>query len=413
MSSLRGTTVSVRRDPNPTRLKPWGVYWNEYPAGRTGRPKQRAKFCATEAEAQAIRAVVVAELAQPTVITTPVRTHRTADSLATFAREVWLPYAKEHTAGTTHKGYKDCVDNWLAPEATHPRYPGLGNVVLSDATLTKELVIGYLDGLYKQQVCLSMRKRLNAALSACCGHAFYIGRLKQINPCSKLGKKIRRKDERNADPEPNPFTPAEIAAIFDQLRAVEALEWQAYYLWQYHVGSRPGEASALKWTALTLDRKRGRIEYAYCPVDKIDKDPKTHECRDVDLTAELVGLLLQWRAVQREVAFSRGYPPPEYVFTTRSASRTAPRQLARILAGGTGRAVFTRTMKACRIPGHTPYDFRDSFATSHLALGWDRKLAWVSKQLGHATPIITAKTYYAYRDTVASQTFADEIGAFK
>jgi integrase len=403
----------VRRDDDPARKKPWGVFWNEYTAGRVGRPQQRAKFFATEAEAEETKRIVVAELAQPMPITAPVRTHRTADSLATFAEKVWLPFAKDRTAGTTYKGYKDCFNNWIAPESTHARYPGLGNVILSDTTLTKDIVIAYLEGLHAKKVSLSMRRRLKGALSACCGHAFYVGRLTLLNPCSKLGKKIAHKGERDADPEPNPFSPDEIAAIFDQLMAIESLYWQVYFLWQYHVGTRPGEAAALKWTALKLDRKRGRIEYAYCPVDKIDKDPKTHERRDVDLTAELVTLLVQWRAVQREVAFRRGYPSPEYVFTTEQPSRIAPRQLARILQGGTVRAVFTRTMKACGITGHTPYNFRDSFATSHLAMGWDRKLAWVSKQLGHSTPIITAKTYYAYRDTVASRTFADEIGSFK
>lgn len=102
-----------------------------------------------------------------------------------------------------------------------------------------------------------------------------------------------------------------------------------------------------------------------------------------------------------EEAFRRGQPQPVYVFTSR--------RLARMLQGSTVRLVFGRTMKACGITGHTLYDFRHSFATSHLNEGWDRKLTWVSKQLGHKSPTTTAAYYYAFRDTTATRGFADEI----
>jgi integrase len=410
----RGTTFVVKFHNDPQRAAKWAVHWNEYQADRVGGRKQRSEWFETEAEAEEFAQGMRDGVAGGTPATPrqpPMP--RAIDTLAHFATTVWLPYVKEDRSGATHKNYSYCVTDWLAPEPSHPRYPGLGNVILSDTTFTKRVVREYLASLHKAGVSLSMRRRLHTTLSACLGYAFQVERLTLLNPCSKLGAEIPRKGERNADPQPNPFTPDEITRIFDQVNAVEALCWQVYFLWQYHVGTRPGEAAALKWTALDLDRKRARVEWAYCPVDQIDKEPKTHECRDLDLTEVLVTLLLKWRSVQREAAFRRGYPAPEYVFTTLQASRKAPRQLARILQCGAIREVFTRTMKACAITGHTLYDFRDSFATSHLAMGWDRKLAWVSKQLGHKTPATTQKHYYAYRDTVASRTFADEIGGFK
>jgi len=414
MTAPRGTTVTVRFVNEDDRPKKWGVFWNEYQAGRTGRPKQRSRYFATQAEAEEIKQGVLAELAQPTpAVTAPVRTYRAADALAAFANDVWLPFVKARNAGATHRNYRDAFRNWIAPEAGHPRYPGLGNVLLRDDTLTTRTVVEYLEGLYAAGVSLSRRRRLKASLSACLAHARFVGLLTQANPCAQLGRKLRHKGEEVQEPEPNPFAPEEITAIFDQLNAVEELCWRAYFLWQYHIGSRPGEATAVKWDHLKLDLRRARIEKSYCAIDKIDKDTKTHEKRTVDLTAALVDVLLEWRVVQRETAFARGLKVPEYVFTTTLPARRAKRELTRITQSGNMRLVFERTMKACGITGHTPYDFRDSFATSHLVSGWDRKLAWVSKQLGHKTPLTTAKHYYAFRDTSATASFADEIGGWR
>jgi len=401
---VRGTTVTVRFVNEEKRKHKWGVFWNEYTPGVVGKPKHRVRYLPTEADALDAQAIVRAELAQPVSLTTPVRTHRAADALAAFARDVWLPFVKGHKTGATYKSYFNTITNWIAPEAGHKRYPGLGNLLVTNEAFTTLRIHAYLEQLHAEGVSLSMRRRIKGTLSACCGFARTVGQLTVPNPCTDLGRHIKHQEEDDQETEANPFTPAEVTRIFDQLVAAEDLCWQVFFLWQYHVGTRPGEASALKWEKLDLDRKRAQIEWSYSTVEKRDKCPKTYQRRAVDLTAVLVEQLRVWRQRQRAEAFRRGQPVPEYVFTTARS---------RILPGGTVRAVFERTMTACGITGHTLYDFRHSFATSHLVLGWDRKLGWVSKQLGHSTPTTTQKHYYAYRDTAASQTFADEIGGWK
>jgi integrase len=414
MSAPRGTTVSVRHVDEEKRPKKWGVFWNEYLPGHVGRPKARSKYYATEAEAETVAVLVRADLAQahPAPLTASGRTNRTADAFATFAIDVWLPFAEKHTSGNTYKSYYNTIVNWIAPEEGHKRYPALGNALLTDEVFTTQCVFTYLEGLYTARVRRTMRARIRGVLNTCCKFAIQSGRLK-VNPCRELGITLRDPNAVEPEPEANPYTPDEIKRIFDQLYASEDLCWQVFCLWQYHVGTRPGEASALKWTTVFLDRSKARIEFSYSEVEKRDKPPKTYERRDVDLTDELVTLLYRWRAVQAAECLRRGYPPPEYVFTTLSANRRAPRQLTRILPGGTIRMVITRTLKACGITGHTLYDFRHSFATSHLVQGWFRKITWVSKQLGHKTPETTKKHYYAYRDTTDSAGFANEIGGFK
>src|SRR4030095_2533528 len=166
-------------------------------------------------------------------------------------------------------------------------------------------------------------------------------------------------------------------------------------------GVRVGEAAALKWSALDLDAATARIELSYSPSAKADKLPKTQERRGIDLTSTVVEQLREWRRGQREALLRRGLKPSPYVFTNLRGQRRLP--------DGNMRRVFDRVMTACDITGHTPHDFRDTFATGHLTANWDRKLDWVSRQLGHATPATTAKYYHQFRPTKATKGFADEI----
>lgn len=67
----RGTTLRIRRDPDPARQKPWGVFWNVYQEGITGRPKQESKWFVTETEAETFRADVLATLAVSVSLESP------------------------------------------------------------------------------------------------------------------------------------------------------------------------------------------------------------------------------------------------------------------------------------------------------------------------------------------------------
>jgi integrase len=412
----RGTTVRVKYYDDPWRKEPWAVHWNEYKPEFFGRPKQRSKWLPTAAKAEEwaaeLRAQLLGTVPPPRQAHLPAWTPR-ADSFAALTgfdysdlRPLrytgWLRRVQQQREANTLRNYSDCVKNYLAPAPGHKRYPGLGTLIVSDATCTSKVFADYMEELYAAGVSLVMRKRLKSALSAFCSWAKFAGKLTGDNPCYGLGRILRHKGEENQKAEPNPFTGDEVTRFFDQLEAAEDACWVVYFQFLLDVGVRPGEAAALKWTALKLDQRKAEIELAYSTAGKEDKLPKTHERRTVQLTRRLVDLLLQWKVTQAEEAFRRfGQKAPVYVFTTRRGTRC--------LQDGTMPNVFARVTAACEITGHTPYNFRDTFATSHLLGSWDRKLAWVSKQLGHATPRTTEQFYYKYRDTSASDSFADEI----
>ena len=405
--TTRGTTLRIRRDPDPSRQKPWGLHWNVYQEGFTGRPKAKSKWFATEAEAETFKATVLEELAKGAVLPgaddEPV--YRRADSLAARL-PAWLKHVGEQNDEATHYSYSSCVKNYLAPRPGHPRYPGLGDLIVNDTHLTSKAAADYMLALYQAGISLSMRRRLKTTLSAFCTYAKFAGWLKGDNPCYALGRILRQKGEADQDPAPNPFSVEELERLFDHITAVEPA-WLPYFTFLLHVGVRVGEAAALKWSAVQLEsrpRPTASIELNYSARKKDhdgNKLPKTHKRRTVELSAALVTILLKWKVTQAEAAFRRfGQRAPVYVFTTKRGCRALP--------GGNVRLVFKRIMEACKITGHTLHDFRDSFATSHLLANWDKKLPWVSKQLGHATPLTTARHYYAYRSTAGDDSYADD-----
>lgn len=394
MKKPRGTTLWIEHRLG--RKAPWGVCWNIYPDGRIGRAKQKSSWFATKGEAEQFQHEVLAALP---VAPPPVVVYRHVDSVAALAVE-WLKFVDGQREAATHRSYAGLVKNYIAPVPEHPRYPGLGDVIVHDATFVPKVVADYLTELHEAGVSLSMRRRVHRAVSAFATYAKFAGKLTKDNPCFDLGRLIRKRGEEESEPVANPFTQDEIARIFDQIEACEP-DWLPYFQFIYDVGVRPGEAAALKWDTLDLDRLKVKIAWSWSPAGKKDKPPKIHERRTIDLTSLVVERLLAWRPIQRQALLRRAIRQSPYVFTSRSG--------ARAFQDGGVRLVFARVMKACNIEGHVLYDFRHSFASHHLSDAWDRKLTWVSKQLGHKHVSTTEKCYYAYRPTTASRGFADEI----
>lgn len=399
MAKARGRTLWITFDNDPTRKLPYAVRWNVYSVGRTGRPKQKSLWFATEAEAEEFQRQTLAALATTEPAPDEVLIHRHKDSLAVLAAD-WLLHVKEQREAATYKNYKFVVNGYLAPKPGHKRYPALGDLIVSDATLVPKVIADHLVALHLAGVKLSMRRRVHRVLSAFCTYAKFAGRLTKENPCFDLGRLIRRRGEEDQESLPNPFTQDEIVRIFDQIEACET-DWLPYFQFLYDTGVRPGEAAGLKWTALDFDKLRAKIELNWSPAALADKLPKTHERRTIDVTRLSADRLLAWRPVQRQELLRRAIQQTPYVFTSRRGSR--------LVQDGNVRLVFDRIMAACDITGHTLYDFRDSFASHHLSDDWGRKITWVSKQLGHKHVSTTERSYYAYRPTTASRGFADEI----
>jgi integrase len=409
MARARGIVVTLYHDHTPGRKKPWALLWRAYKTGHVGPGKRLSMWFTTEAEATEAKIELekglAADAPPPDV---PTVSLRRVDSLGALAGEHpdktkltgWLADCQRTLAGATVRGYRSALRNYLAPEPGHRRYPGLGDLVISDATCSPIVFHEYLLALHAAGVSLSMRRRLQRVLSAFCTWAKFAGKLTGHNPCFDLGRKIRQKGELVVEHPPNPFTAAEVGQLFDQIAAVEP-DYVPYFQFLLDVGVRVGEAGALPWTAIDWTARTATIAASYSPTEGADKDTKTHRVRVVQLSGRVLEQLERWQAEQRKEAFRRGRPTPRHVFTTR--------RLARLTPNSSVRDVLARSMAACGIAGHTLHDFRDTFATSHLVKNWDSKLAWVSNQLGHADPQVTAKHYYRYRPTTAAASFADDI----
>jgi integrase len=409
----RGLAAWIEHRPSTTRTKHWGVFWNVYAEGHVGRPKPKSKFLATQAEAIEFRDKFMAAMTEaaaqaPAAFVTPAR----EGSVAALTQD-WLTHVKRTKGeGATWKGYRDTVKHYIAPAQGHPRYPAIGDVTVHDEVLVPKVIGDLLLALADQGVSLSMRHRVQRAISAFCTYCKYAGKLRGVNPAFDLGRQLKQETDVEEDKPKHPFSDLEVAAIFADLAAHED-GYLPYFQFLLDVGVRPGEAAALLWDEIDFVARKAWIKLSYSPALGKDKRPKTHEIRQVSLTKRLVEILLAWRQRQREMAFSRGLAQPAYVFTTLYAARGAKRQLARQLQDGNIQLVLDRVLRRCQIPeGHRLYDFRHTFATMHLSRGWEKKLEWVSKQLGHKTPATTQAHYYAWRDTVESEDFADEIAGF-
>src|SRR5262252_4165090 len=214
----RGTTVRVKFHDDEFRKQPWAAMWNVYKPGFTGRPKQLSEWFATEAEAEAFATRLRTVLTDAVVVATDKKKSRAAHAANTLgalagfdysydrAADVkdagpaytgWLLHVEQQREGNTLRGYADCVKNWLAPDKGHKRYPGLGNLIISDATCQPKVFADYMNELYDAGASLAMRKRIKTALSAFCSWAKFAGRLSGDNPVYSLGRMLRRKGERD------------------------------------------------------------------------------------------------------------------------------------------------------------------------------------------------------------------------
>jgi len=369
----RDVAIAIWEEPD--RKTPWCVSWRE-----PDTKKKRARFFATEADAQRFKAQFAAALDAPPDPVPAAPTGTVGSYLTT-----WLESnVKRHREAATYRSYEQLVRIYIVPT--------LGTWSLPDVGAVK--VKRFYDDLHDQGVKLGTRRHVHACLSSALSQAVF-DQLISHNPCLRLGKVLRHKEEQAMDPEPNPFTAAEAVLFLDQIEAVER-DWLPYFQFLHDTGCRVGEVAALKWPNVDLDHARAKIEASFSPSDGKDKAPKTHQRRWVDLSDVVVAQLRDLRKDWMQ----RGRPT-QYVFTNRNGS---PRR-----QDGNMRRVFARALVACKLsPDHTPHDLRDTFATTHLMLDYGR-LPWVSRQLGHETERTTIEKYFRFLPSSVTKGLANQI----
>jgi integrase len=406
----RGLTVNVKQvseQDRARRKKPWRVRWNKYFPGLPQR-KQRSEYFVTEEKALEFKA----RLEQLWRDKPPER-HPALDLLpgtvAEFYHQEWRPKYLEQgeVSAATCDGYHSVFTNHIAPDPISAMQ--LTAIVPAD-------LIDFHQRMRARSTGLPTRRHAHFTLSALFFYAKCRGRLPAgDNPCKEMSKRMRTKNELAAEPEPHPFSMEDAPRLLAHLAAHEP-DAYPYLLFLHDEGCRPGEASALKWDKIDLQNATAVIDESFSPnlyrrrlqkgpwPASGDKDTKTHQKREIELTDLVVTVLRKLRQEQRARALKRGWKQPVYVFTT-------ARDGVQLRQNGHVNTVLKRALDALDLDRtqYSLYSLRDTFATSHLVDHWERLLPAVSRQLGHKNPETTRRHYYKFQPTLRTRGFVNEI----
>jgi integrase len=161
-----------------------------------------------------------------------------------------------------------------------------------------------------------------------------------------------------------------------------ASRFYEFFLLLGRTGLRLGEALALEWTDIDLEGREIRVARAFS-AGKIET-PKSGRGRTVDMSQQLTAALRHLQIERTAETLRRGWKDlPRCVFCSLEGT---PLDEHRV------RKVFSRVIKDAGLPSHlTPHGLRHTFASLLLQQG--ESPAYVQRQLGHASIVLTVDTY--------------------
>jgi integrase len=229
------------------------------------------------------------------------------------------------------------------------------------------------------------RKRIHATIRSALTNARRSG-LIRANPASDVSVGGGRPTK------VRPWQPAELGMFLDHVaghRLGGLFEVMAF------AGLRRGEACALRWRDVDLDRGVIVVRSQLVEVGgKVSEGrPKTHsgEDRRVDIGDRVVRALLAHRLIQdaERTAWGLAYRDDNRVFAREDGSDLAPSTVTKL---------FVRLARETGLRPVRLHDLRHGAASLMLASGAD--LAVVSKRMGHSSIRVTADIYSHLLDGV-------------
>ena len=194
----------------------------------------------------------------------------------------------------------------------------------------------------------------------------------------------------------DPFSGDEMEQVLGHMHARYDEQVWNYFEFAFCSGIRPSEEIAARWSS--VDWQRRKIEISRAKVLSVTKDTKTYTARTIDLNTRAMAVLER----QRAHTFMRG-PDSEIFYNPKTGNPWASSETQRV-------DYFIPTLRALGLRHRDCYQTRHTYATTMLMGG--APLAYVSKQLGHASVATTLKSYYRWiedADKGASAAIANTI----
>jgi len=192
------------------------------------------------------------------------------------------------------------------------------------------------------------------------------------------------------------WLPADVGAFLDRLDATADRLGPLFHL-VIAAGLRRGEACALRWADVDLDRGSLRISRSRSTIGfrVVEGAPKTKgSARTLSLDAGTVAVLRAHRKAQAEgrLAWGGAWVDTDGVFVREDGELIHPEHVSNR---------FAAVVKAAGLPRIRFHDLRHTSATLGLAAGESMKE--ISDRLGHSTIGITADTYTHVLPAVAQE----------
>mgnify|MGYP000031647130 FL=1 len=277
-----------------------------------------------------------------------------AGSLITIeeALDNWLRVHQRRLAMSTIRDYNSAI--------SHHLIPSFGYIYLSD--LTAPMIKNWMASLNISA------KRINNIMTPLrmIFEDAYEDEVIHKNPLRRI-KNLPVKTR-----EPEPFNQKEIAEILNQLKG------QSHNLIKtaFWTGMRTSELIGLRWSDIDFAKKQIHIRNVI--VRNVEKEPKTKSGnRSIELNEHSFAAL---KAQANDLSKSKGY-----VFTdsTNLNIRLDDQKIRKI--------IWKPALVKAGIKYREPYQTRHTFASTMLMQ--NKTPFWVSRQMGHASPTQTYKSY--------------------
>ena len=188
------------------------------------------------------------------------------------------------------------------------------------------------------------------------------------------------KNLKQARPDVNPFTLAEVWLILKHVRA----DYKPYYTIRFFTGMRTSEIDGLKWDCINFDRREISIKGALVN-GQMGPTKTLGSQRDIAMSQLVYDGLLEQKA--------RTFGKSEFVFCN---SQGNPMEYRNV-----NRRVWKPTLALLGLKHRRAYQTRHTAATLWLAAGENPE--WIARQMGHSSTEMLFRVYSRYVPDITRQ----------